>query len=244
MIKFISVKSILIILLCGLCISCSDRKTREELFCEKVLCSVKSFENVALKKQLKMHIDILKKTNKVIFLLSHDLDLLKYVIDCGGKYDIYDDSGLSLLHHAVINDDSSIVEYLLSLGISPNVRTTAGLKKYSQRNTPLMIAASFNSFESMSILLKYGADLSLKNAEGDSISHFLIKGYSSLDINPKIHKNNLIKLIKTGMLINSYNNCNMTLLDYVIQKNIIPEENYNDILSMLLSCGAKRYADL
>lgn len=64
------------------------------------------------------------------------------------------------LHNAVANDNTAVVEVLLSAGANPNVTI-------SEDWTPLMMAARGGDPAIVELLLRSGADVSLRNDDGE-----------------------------------------------------------------------------
>lgn len=87
-------------------------------------------------------------------------DLVQMLINYGGKLNIADAEGKTVLHHAVVSGATAeVIRMLVAFGADPNAVDGEG-------NTPLMAAAESDSGESLRILLELGADASRVNRDG------------------------------------------------------------------------------
>lgn len=88
--------------------------------------------------------------------------------------DVY---GATPLHLAAVQDYPEMTAALLARGADPNVTGTicsgsfAHTLKFDQR-TPLMLACSLGRDELVSVLLKHGADVSVKDPQGRTARHY------------------------------------------------------------------------
>lgn len=73
-----------------------------------------------------------------------------------------DTSGYTALHYAVRFQPATICRLLLEHGANPNSQTRASL------STPLHRAILFRNFEAIELLMKYHADVNLKDIDGKS----------------------------------------------------------------------------
>jgi len=101
-----------------------------------------------------------------------------------------DQSGLSLLHQAARYNRRKVAETLLDHGACIDVRTK------EEKLTPLQIASRFKCVETLKVLIKRGADPSLKSSNGSTALHFaarrgndqiteLLLGHAKVDVNAK-----------------------------------------------------------
>ena len=90
--------------------------------------------------------------------------LLKY----GADKDARSNKGLSILHYAAVNEDSTMLRYILDNHYYNNIDTTDVLGR-----TPLHLAclAGKNS-ESIELLLKYGANKDARSNDGNTMLNF------------------------------------------------------------------------
>ena len=73
--------------------------------------------------------------------------------------------GWTPLHYAASGNDASATRLLLDLNAHVDARAANG-------NTPLMMAAGFGSIDAADVLVRHGADVSLKNKAGTTASDF------------------------------------------------------------------------
>jgi len=74
-------------------------------------------------------------------------------------------AGWTPLHYAVSGEDNGVSVWLISHGADINARAPNG-------NTPLMMAAKFGPYDLAPVLLKLGADKSLRNNDGATAADF------------------------------------------------------------------------
>lgn len=108
---------------------------------------------------------------------ANDTLLIDWLISNGAKLET---ENYSAIHSAAMFSNAEIVEYLLKKGVDPNVITNTG-------NTPLLVSyeccgdgfgdiiTAENRLRTIRLLLAYGADPSLKNNEGISLSDYCKK---------------------------------------------------------------------
>lgn len=106
--------------------------------------------------------------------------LLYHGADCHVK----SEDGFTLLHLAALNDRPAIVEFLLSEGVPLNARTS----KTGEYQTPLMCSTAHSeaSAQSMSLLLKAGADTAAIDLDGRTALHWAARFGNSYMINELI----------------------------------------------------------
>jgi ankyrin repeat protein len=93
-----------------------------------------------------------------------DLDAVRYFVEEGQiSVNAQDDTGYSALHAAVSYDCVQIAQYLISKGALPSICDEDG-------DCPMH---AVESTEMLQLLLEAGADPSLKNLEGLSVSTFI-----------------------------------------------------------------------
>ena len=89
--------------------------------------------------------------------LQERLKIADLLIANGADVHAKDKHGINLLFK--VDDQPKILEYLLQKGLNPNSTNNNG-------TTPLMDVATTGNVESIKVLLKYGADKTLKNKSG------------------------------------------------------------------------------
>ena len=90
--------------------------------------------------------------NELKEVLGHDRDILTY-------FKIQTLKGFTLVHEAVEAEQPDIVQLLLLHGVNPDLRARGGL-------TPLHVAASKGSVACTRALIENGADMSMRDEEG------------------------------------------------------------------------------
>ena len=89
------------------------------------------------------------KYHELIFLINTNIYLLNE----------YDGNFRNALFNAVYANDVDIAKFLLEKGSNPNI--------YGSFNSPLKIAILVQNLEMIELLIKYGADIGIKNYEHD-----------------------------------------------------------------------------
>jgi ankyrin repeat protein len=88
-------------------------------------------------------------------------DIVQILIAAGAPAKLTESSGINLLHWAVIANRPVVIPALIAAGVALNAQDEFDF-------TPLMYAATidFGDTECLKILLKAGADPTIRNAEG------------------------------------------------------------------------------
>ena len=125
----------------------------------------------------------------------------------------YDSSGYTPLMLSVIDKDYNKTEELLKKGANPDIgRNTEKIYyKINQETlkTPLMYAATLGDFKTVKLLIKYGADVNVRDKEDDTPLH-----YAAYYVRPEIAK----ILVDNGALLNAKDIYGFTPLDYAKYK--------------------------
>ena len=99
------------------------------------------------------------------------------LMDRGANPDSIDDSGFTALHHAALGKRASLAKALLDRGANPNRRTMADSRRNTTSGvslkgaTPLFLAASLGSIDTVRALLAGGADPSITTDGGTAPLH-------------------------------------------------------------------------
>ncbi|MFA6800484.1 MAG: ankyrin repeat domain-containing protein [Acholeplasmataceae bacterium] len=103
------------------------------------------------------------------------VDLIDYILKLSKQsYDLKDNSGLTLLHHAAKTSNIKLIEKLLLEGLDPNALNDLF-------ETPLFNAVRFGTLDTVKLLLNYDAYLDIKNRRYETpIDNAMI--FNKLDI--------------------------------------------------------------
>ncbi|SFE41146.1 ankyrin repeat domain-containing protein [Thermophagus xiamenensis] len=96
-------------------------------------------------------------------------EVVKLLVKNGATINRSDNKGLTTLHFAASGPFPETVKYLLDNGAAINA--TDKIENF----TPLMYAASEGNMEVVKVLIKYGANPSLKDVDGDNAATFAIQ---------------------------------------------------------------------
>lgn len=100
------------------------------------------------------------------------LDILKMLADNGANPHVLDKKGRSALFYAIQNKNSRIVHHLVnSCLLDVNIQDVDGI-------TPLMLASQINDCESVDVLIRRGADISLCDRLGRNALHHAVEQQS------------------------------------------------------------------
>lgn len=100
---------------------------------------------------------------------ARQVKIVKLLAEKGADLDAENSLKESLLHLAVMKNDSATVQYLLGKGASPD-------RKGSQGRTPLFMAVEKGNAKIAELLLKKGADANTFDNSGRNIMHVLASG--------------------------------------------------------------------
>lgn len=93
-------------------------------------------------------------------------NVVEYLLQQGATLDAKDENGRTALMYASSGPYAETVEFLLKKGAKVNVQGTL------EGFTPLMTAAAEGQLKVVQLLLKHGADPSLKDKDGDTAASF------------------------------------------------------------------------
>lgn len=171
-----------------------------------LVCAKRSSNFEIFKKILKLGGDI-NEVDKVgdtpIFSAARfnsSVELLEEIIKSGGDINHVNENGNSIIHEASMhNRNPEIIQYLVDKGISPSVRNIDG-------NTTLMLAAQYNNYDVMEMLLRLGADINVRNKYGSTvIMTVLLKSKTDKAVNILLdYQPNLFEFDKKGETVLDY----------------------------------------
>lgn len=134
---------------------------------KRALLSAASMCNVPLLELLVSPKTIVARNNKLhtplmIVAMKGDIVAIEILYNAGCGIDLEDDQGSTALHLAYLHRQNDTAAFLITkCGSSKN-------KQDKQKKTPLHICVIKNNEEGVKTLLKYGADKTIKNKQGET----------------------------------------------------------------------------
>jgi ankyrin repeat protein len=131
-------------------------------------------------------------------VLRDDLHSIELLVEHGANVNAATVEGETPLHWAAQGGDKHIVAFLLSHGASPNVVAcefvwvrvgpplTGRLKHKQLCWTPLHIAAAHGERDAVELLIKYGADVNVRDADGMSPLHCAVARVPGVASEPRL----------------------------------------------------------
>ena len=98
--------------------------------------------------------------------------MVKYQVNINHR----DENGSTVLFWACRYNKNDVVEILLSENADPNICTTKQWHSMKPNSSPLMMASRKGNAENVKKLLRYKADINLKNSNGDTALSIAKKG--------------------------------------------------------------------
>lgn len=96
------------------------------------------------------------------------LNIIELIINNGGSIDLIDDSDQTALYIAAGNNNLEIVRFLLEHGANPNLPI---------ETSPVIIASSFDGYETLEYLLSYGANIDAQDLDGrTALFYSIVRG--------------------------------------------------------------------
>lgn len=99
-----------------------------------------------------------------IAIITHDLDLLNFLLQFSSQSNYLSKDNSSFLHYAVLKGFIGAIEPLLKAGLDMNHRGSKG-------NTPLTAAVNVKNAKMAALFIEKGADVSLKTDTGNTALH-------------------------------------------------------------------------
>ena len=119
---------------------------------------------------------------QVAVIRGLDVAIIKKLIDSGADVNSKDIYGYTPLMKAVMYDDNFlIITFLIERGARINAQTNLGF-------TAAMIATKFRYFDTLQLLKKLGADLSIKSNDGDDCFSIAKSIYKSISDSTTLNK--------------------------------------------------------
>ena len=183
-------------------------------------CSKKVLQSII---ELGADVNAVNKQNVTALMIATNvgnLDAMDVLIRAGADRTIEDAKGNSWIHYAVLGDCSKeVLQTIINLGADVNATN-----KFNW--TALMLASIKGNVDAMNVLIRAGADRTIKDAKGDSWIHYAVLGDCSKEV--------LQSIINLGADVNATNKCNKTAL--MIATNV----GNVDAMDVLIRAGADR----
>ena len=167
----------------------------------------------------------------------YEEQLVTWLVDNGANVDLQDKDGLTALHYACKTDNScEVVSCLIKNGANINACT-------GNKVTPLMRAAKKGNSDVVSLLIALGANVDLKDKDGDTAFHYTACEEDSLDKMPM--EKTILKLLNAGAsclcknshrltpLLATSNSSNRTSVLFLIKRPEFTKEQRIDALELL-----------
>ncbi len=157
-------------------------------------------------------VNIVDNNGKTALMLNIKKDTFTILVDFGANINLQDKDGRTAIHYAAIrNHDERLNIFLQNRNPDLNIKDNTG-------QTALMIAVRENNFESVRVLLLYGADFSIKDnnqqtllqiaslLKDDRIETLLLKAEKAKDISlKKVNKISKTKIFTADNIIDLEN---------------------------------------
>lgn len=141
--------------------------------------------------------------------------------------------GLTLLHQAVLYDQSDVVHALVELGANPHARDGRGM-------TPLHLASAQGCLGALAALLEHAQDLTVKTARGETSLHLAVwpgPEYDEVPGHTKDARETVRTLLQAGAPVNEPDEQGQTALWIAAPRAF---ENHDcSVVQLLLQAGAK-----
>ena len=167
----------------------------------------------------------------------YEEQLVTWLVENGANMDLQDKDGLTALHYACKTDNScEVVSCLIKNGANINACT-------GNKVTPLMRAAKKGNSDVVSLLIAHGANVDLKDKDGDTAFHYTACEEDSLDKMPM--EKTILKLLTAGAsclcknshgltpLLATSNSSNRTSVLFLIKRPEFTKEQRIDALELL-----------
>ena len=167
----------------------------------------------------------------------YEEQLVTWLVENGANVDLQDKDGLTALHYACQTDNScEVVSCLIKNGANINACT-------GNKVTPLMRAAKKGNSDVVSLLIAHGANVDLKDKDGDTAFHYTACEEDSLDKMPM--EKTILKLLNAGAsclcknshgltpLLATSNSSNRTSVLFLIKRPEFTKEQRIDALELL-----------
>ncbi|SDR76875.1 Ankyrin repeat [Polaribacter sp. KT25b] len=141
---------------------------------------------------------------------NKDLASFKYFINKGVSINLQDKDGNSPFINAASNNSLEIVTFLSKYVKDINLKNKNGV-------SALTNSVNRNSVDVIEFLLKNKADINTIDKEGNTLSYYLIRNFSTKK--PEVFEQKLILLEKNGLVINQLQNKGNTLLHIATSEN-------------------------
>ena len=141
---------------------------------------------------------------------SKNLATFTYFINKGVEVDLQDNGGDTPFMNAANSNSLEVVKLLSTYIKNINLKDENG-------RSALAMAVNRNDINVIDFLLKKGADINTKDKEGNTLSYYLLNNFKAE--NTKRFENKLKLLQENGLMINTKQHSNNTLLHIAVKRN-------------------------
>lgn len=213
------------------------RESREEYF--KAVTDNDFVTIEYLLKSKKIDINVTNKRKETALFFAPDEGMAEYLLEKGIDIDAQDEYQRTALFFA---QDEKMVKVLVERGIKIDAQSKSGYTALMQ-----MVGSQWlrkKDFEKAKILMRYNAEVDIKDAHGNTALHHLIKGEFNI---PKIDVADVfwgaVFLPMTALIYNDRksesNSVQLKLLDLILKRNPHIDAK-NDVGETALHCAVSR----
>ncbi|MCX5636959.1 MAG: ankyrin repeat domain-containing protein, partial [Planctomycetota bacterium] len=157
-------------------------------------------------------------------------DTLLFLLNQGANLNVLDNAGNNALHGAIMDPDSNeTIRILIEHGLDVNHRNSQGQPPlfFLARNLVNLREGHFNSAQTM---IKAGADLNIRDNNGDTILHLAAKKGA-----PEL----VTFLINKGLDVNQTNNQGLTAIQQILNLSCVADNDQKEeVVKILITNGA------
>ena len=147
-----------------------------------------------------------------------NVDAMNVLINAGANMAIKDADGDTWIHYAIYGDcEKEVLQSITDLGVDVNAANNKNV-------TALMLASKKGNVDAMNVLINEGANITVKDVDGNTWIHYAIHGDCKKEV--------LQSIIDLGADVNAANNKNVTALMLASKKGNV------DAMNVLINAGA------